>query len=124
MKNLNPKENMMRKIIMFLLLVMLLGIPSFAQDSNPDGSIGSFVFTVGGSMGFGTLDENFWGAYEPGDYNRSIYSFLCRVDHPTSRRLTFIVQGEYFKDRVGLSGIYEGKLSTFQIGGYIRFFSE
>lgn len=115
---------------LFLLLVLLplhwsnVQGEDYTNDFNPDGKIGSFVFTVGGAVGFGSMEEDFFSStYEPEKFNRSSYSFLCRIDHPASKRLTFSVQVEYLNDKIATAGIYEGTSSGFQIGTYFKFFS-
>lgn len=117
------------KKITILLLVMSCINPLFALASeytlvsNPDGKIGSFILTVGGSVGFGNTKEYIHG-YDTENYNLNSYSFLCRVDHPASRRLTFIVGVEYQRNRIATTGIYEGKTSIFQVETYLKFFTK
>ncbi len=118
----------MKKItLLFFVIFCIYPTISLASDhtliSNPDGKIGSFIVTLGGFVGFGDMEEYIRG-YDAENYNLSSHSFLCKLDHPISRHVTYSLQIEYQHTKIGRGGIYEGTTSVFYIGSYMKFFSE
>lgn len=117
----------MKKVLMVFVLVFVLARFGWSADyilaSNPDGRIGSFIWTIGGSFGAGSYDER-TSKLLVQSYDLNAYSFLCKLEHPASKNLTFIFQVDYLHEKVGISGIHEGITSMYRAGMYFKFFSK
>ncbi len=118
----------MKILLLFFVLVSVISPVCMAFDyttnSNPDGRIGSFIWTIGGNVGSGSLREKIQG-YHPEKYGANSYAFLCRLDCPTSKKTTVILQFDYSHDKIGSSGTYFEDVTTgFKVGMYFKFFSK
>lgn len=120
---------MKRTLMAFVLIFALvkIGLPSdsnYTIKSNPDGKIGSFIWTVGGAFGGGSVRDEFPSYHERERYTLRSYSALSQLQCPMSSKTTFIIQLDYLHEKIGSAGIYEGTTSGFKVGMYLKLFSK
>lgn len=117
----------MKNLFIILALILIISSPCMAVDwtidSNPDGKIGSLVWTIGGNIGSGSLKEKIYGEH-PDRSTTSSRTLLSQFDCPVSRKMTIRLQLDYLYDKTGIYKYWQDEIKEFKAGLYLRFFSK
>jgi len=115
----------MKKLLMVLVLV-LIPVILFGEESNPDGVIGNPSFTLLGGLGMGNMKQKV-SDLDAGDFDLKTYGVRLEILYPMSKSSSFILQFNLDKQNLNSPETFdfykmESNLTSYGIVVGIRLF--